>query len=87
MTGLIGNYNGIVSLKRMDALHEKVLPQYGPQKQLLLGSALFRTIVKGLLKVTGNGRLAEHSRSLRPMDTDELHSLMKLHNQVALKMK
>lgn len=30
MTGLIGNYNGIVSLKRMDALHEKVLPQYGP---------------------------------------------------------
>jgi Asp-tRNA(Asn)/Glu-tRNA(Gln) amidotransferase A subunit family amidase len=87
MTGLIGNYNGIVSLKRMDALYEQLLPQYGPQRQFLLGSALFRTVVKGLLKITGNGRLAEHSRSLRPMDSDELYSLMKLHNQAALKMK
>lgn len=30
MNGLIGNYNGIVSLKRMELLHEKLLPQYGP---------------------------------------------------------
>jgi hypothetical protein len=70
----------------MDKHYEKVLPQYGPQK-LLLSSGLFRVLLRGLFKITGNGRLAEQSRTLRPMSPEELHELMKVHNDLSLKMK
>ena len=53
----------------------------------LVGSPVFRTVVKALLRITGNFRIADAVRSLRPMSEKELHGLMKQHCELALKMK
>ena len=79
--GLAGNLVMLKALERLQDNYEEPMPAYGGYKMFLFAGPLKRWLLKTILNITGNSRLVNAFKYIRPLNKDELESLMKRQSQ------